>query len=455
MRFVDFLIIGAGPTGLGASNRLQELGIHNFLILESNSYVGGLSASFKDGAGFTWDAGGHILFSKYPYFNKLMDSLMGEELLEHKRRALIRVAGDWVDYPLQDNIAQLSDDLAQECLQGIIRARSDNRIAHNFKEWVQKTFGDGISRIFMNPYNRKVWAFPLHLMDYRWIKDRVSIPDLEQLKQQTRSGSKPNGWGPNNSFSYPRYGGIGEIFSRLSRRFGGRLLRNHQVTKVDTLQRVATTLNGRQFTYGKLLNTSPLNKFVKDVVKPIQPGILNAAKLLKHNSVAIVGIGLDMIINKKTSWMYFPESNCPFYRVTHLHNYSPHITPDSRRYSAFMAEVSYSGQNPIDYNRLEESAVKGLIDAGLFPKEKERDITSRWRMSSEYGYPIPCLDRDRILTMIQPYLEARNVYSRGRFGGWKYEVGNMDHSLMQGVEWAERMVLGKKECTYAGSKTVN
>ena len=76
-------------------------------------------------------------------------------------------------------------------------------------------------------------------------------------------------------------------------------------------------------------------------------------------------------------------------------------------------------------------------------------------MSSEYGYPIPCLDRDRILTMIQPYLEERNIYSRGRFGGWKYEVGNMDHSLMQGVEWVERMVLGKEECTYTGSRTVN
>ena len=455
MIFVDYLIIGAGPTGLGASNRLQELGIHNFLILESNSHVGGLSASLKDNAGFTWDMGGHILFSKYPYFNQLMGALMGKDLLDHKRRALIRMAGDWVDYPLQDNIAQLSADLSQECLQGIIRARSDNRIAHNFKEWVQKTFGEGISRIFMAPYNRKVWAFPLHLMDYRWVKDRVSIPDLEHLKQKTNPGTKPNGWGPNNSFSYPRNGGIGEIFSRLSRRFSGRLLRNHQVTKVDTLQRVATTLNGRQFTYGKLLNTSPLDKFVKDVVKPVQPLIVDAAKLLKHNSVAIVGIGLDMIINKKTSWMYFPESRCPFYRVTHLHNYSPHITPNSRRYSAFMAEISYSGQNSIDSNRLEERTVKGLIDAGLFPKEKERNIISRWRMSSEYGYPIPCLDRDRILAMIQPYLEDRNVYSRGRFGGWKYEVGNMDHSLMQGVEWVERMVLGKKECTYTGSKTVN
>jgi UDP-galactopyranose mutase len=52
--------------------------------------------------------------------------------------------------------------------------------------------------------------------------------------------------------------------------------------------------------------------------------------------------------------------------------------------------------------------------------------------------------------VLQPWLEARDVYSRGRFGGWKYEVANMDHSVMQGVEWAERMVLGREERTYGG-----
>jgi UDP-galactopyranose mutase len=33
------------------------------------------------------------------------------------------------------------------------------------------------------------------------------------------------------------------------------------------------------------------------------------------------------------------------------------------------------------------------------------------------------------------------VCSRGRFGAWRYEVGNMDHSVAQGVEWANRIAL--------------
>ena len=41
-----------------------------------------------------------------------------------------------------------------------------------------------------------------------------------------------------------------------------------------------------------------------------------------------------------------------------------------------------------------------------------------------------------------------SVYSRGRFGGWKYEVSNQDHSFMQGVEVVNQILLGKPEQTF-------
>ena len=62
--------------------------------------------------------------------------------------------------------------------------------------------------------------------------------------------------------------------------------------------------------------------------------------------------------------------------------------------------------------------------------------------------PADLTERDAALQVLQPALEALGVFSRGRFGGWKYEVGNMDHSFMQGVEWAERMVTGRPETVY-------
>ena len=67
-----------------------------------------------------------------------------------------------------------------------------------------------------------------------------------------------------------------------------------------------------------------------------------------------------------------------------------------------------------------------------------------YRKDVEYAYPIPTLGRDKALSVIHPYLEERGIYSRGRFGAWRYEVGNMDHSVMQGIEAVDRILLRKR-----------
>jgi len=54
-----------------------------------------------------------------------------------------------------------------------------------------------------------------------------------------------------------------------------------------------------------------------------------------------------------------------------------------------------------------------------------------------------------------PALEAYDVWSRGRFGAWKYEVSNQDHSFAQGVEAVEHWLLGAREMTLHEPETVN
>jgi hypothetical protein len=62
------------------------------------------------------------------------------------------------------------------------------------------------------------------------------------------------------------------------------------------------------------------------------------------------------------------------------------------------------------------------------------------------------VERDAALGRLMPALEARDIYSRGRLGAWKYEIGNQDHSFMQGVEVVDRLLLGQSEPTLEGTR---
>src|SRR5882762_5355427 len=73
------VIIGAGPTGLGAGYRLKEQGYKNFQMYDRLPHIGGLASSFTDSAGFTWDIGGHVMFSHYKYYDQCFEKLMGDE----------------------------------------------------------------------------------------------------------------------------------------------------------------------------------------------------------------------------------------------------------------------------------------------------------------------------------------------------------------------------------------
>ena len=93
----SIVILGAGPCGLGAAWRLQELGVDSYEIFEKNSYAGGLSASFQDGYGFTWDIGGHVHFSHYDYFDRLMQTLIPRDgWLPHERESWIWMMGRFI-----------------------------------------------------------------------------------------------------------------------------------------------------------------------------------------------------------------------------------------------------------------------------------------------------------------------------------------------------------------------
>ncbi|MBT1071750.1 protoporphyrinogen/coproporphyrinogen oxidase [Pelotalea chapellei] len=446
------LILGAGPTGLGAACHLHKLGHSDWLLFECNSHVGGLSASFLDERGFTWDVGGHVLFSHYDYFDKAMAEALGDAWYEHQRESWVRILQRWVPYPFQNNVRHLPDEALRECVEGLRSLSGTPGDSANFRDWMHAVFGSGIVKHFMEPYNSKVWGVPLEIMSKEWIAERVSVVDLARIERNIAEQRDDLSWGPNNTFKFPSCGGTGAIYEAIADRFRDRIHLNHEMTSIDLDARQVRFANGRVESYDVLISTVPLDLLVR-ACTGVPDQVRGAAAGLVHNSGLIVGLGLEQRRDDSKCWMYFPEDSSPFYRVTNFHNYSPFNVPDGAvdRYSSLMCETTYSPHKPVSREDIVEETVQGLINTGLLFEGQRTSIASRYLIDIPYSYPVPTLGRDQVLATVQPFLESCNVYSRGRFGAWKYEVGNMDHSFMQGVEAVDRILAGKPERTVNGS----
>ena len=148
------LILGAGLAGLSAAWHLQRLGI-DCRIFEKEAEIGGLCHSKKIN-GFTFDCDGHLLHFKHNYTLQLIKKLLGRNLIRHKRRASIYSYGRFTRYPFQANLYGLPKSIVKDCLLEFIKIHrngSKTRRNTSFRHWIDKTFGKGIARHFMIPYN--------------------------------------------------------------------------------------------------------------------------------------------------------------------------------------------------------------------------------------------------------------------------------------------------------------
>jgi protoporphyrinogen oxidase len=437
------LVLGAGPTGLGAAHRLDALGFADFDVLEGRDGPGGLAASYVDDQGFTWDIGGHVQFSHYSYYDDVLDRAVSSGWLEHERESWIWIKGCWVPYPFQHNLHRLPQEDRDRALRELENVRRKPRPAEpgDFRQWIEQTFGKGIAEMFLFPYNQKVWGYPLETMGVDWVGQRVAVPDLERIRRSIRENRDDVSWGPNDRFRFPLRGGTGAIWKHVADQLPrSKLHFGSWVESVDLSARRVRLRGGRELAYDHLISTMPLDRLCS-ISTDVDGPTANAAAKLLHSSVHILGVGLRgdrPVALRRKCWMYFPEPHSPYYRVTVFSNYSPNNVPEGEDFWSLMAEVCESPHKHVDTGTLERWTIQALRRDRLIGDSSE--VVSFWHHREEHGYPTPFLRRDEVLGTVLPWLEERGVFSRGRFGAWKYEVSNQDHSFMQGVELVNRLL---------------
>ncbi|MBF0241422.1 MAG: FAD-dependent oxidoreductase [Desulfamplus sp.] len=464
---MNIIIIGAGPCGLGAAWRLNELGEDaNWSLYEKSSHTGGLSASFKDSEDFWWDIGGHVLFSHYPYFDSVMDKVMDRdrEWLFHDRSAWVWMENRFIPYPIQNNIHRLPKEVFNECLHGLLDSQLTNLNSqpnlNHFGDWIDAGFGRGIAKHFLRPYNYKVWAYPVEELSHNWVGERVAKVDIKRIIDNHIFDRDDIGWGPNSRFRFPKFRGTGAIWENVAAKLPkDKIHLNMELKKVDVNDKIVEFKDGSKKCYDLLISTIPLTELTKK--STLEEKITNIERFttstgLKYSSTHVIGLGLkgsppEHLIDK--CWIYFPENDNPFYRVTVFSNYSPNNVPDTKISWSLMCEVSESPMKPVNNKRIIEDVIEGAINTRLI-KDKSQ-VHHNWYKRVEKGYPTPSKDRNQLLFPILRHLKDYKILSRGRFGGWRYEVGNMDHSFMQGVEAANQAIYQGEELTLWYPDVVN
>merc|ERR1712137_130666 len=481
---VDVLVIGAGPTGLGAAKRLKQIGGPSWLIVDSNETPGGLASTDITPEGFLYDVGGHVIFSHYKYFDDCIDEALpnDDDWFTHERVSYVRCKRQWVPYPFQNNLSILDKDDQAKCVDGLIDAALEARVANtkpkDFDEWIMRQMGVGIADLFMRPYNFKVWAVPTTKMQCQWLGERVAAPNVKGVINNIIHNKTAGNWGPNATFRFPARDGTGGIWKAVAKtlpesktKYGD----HAKVNKVDADGHKVHLNDGTVVNYKKLVNTMAVDALVEAMG---DKELIDLSKGLFYSSTHVIGVGLrgerpERIGDK--CWLYFPEDDCPFYRATIFSNYSPYnqpqkdvklatqqladgskpssTEPKEGPYWSIMLEVSESSMKPVDEKNMLKDCIQGLINTEMIKSDDE--IVSTYHRRFDHGYPTPSLEREGVLTKLLPALQQKDILSRGRFGSWRYEVGNQDHSFMLGVEAVDHVVNGAVELTLNHPDFVN
>jgi len=419
-------ILGAGLAGLSAAHNLK--GDH--IILERDVRVGGLCKSVNID-GYVFDYAPHILFTRDDDIRTLFEELLEGNLLRHNREAFIYLQGVFARYPFEVNLHNLPEDVIKECIDGVVNREAVE--AKNFEEWIYSTFGDGIAKHYMIPYNRKIWKYDLSKMNTDWISGRVPSPSVDEMKEGA-TGTLKRDFGPNAEFMYPERGGIGALANQLSK--GLNISTGSDVVEIrpsGTEVKVRYEREGevRETSAGKVLSSIPLPDLVEMLHDPPEE-VVEAAGALVYNSLVCVNIGISTpgIIDKH--WLYFPEDDLIFNRISFPMNFSEHTTPGDA--SSLLVEVTHR-ESSVDLDSIRDRVLDDLIKTGIL--EEEDEIVVCDTSAFKYAYVIYDLDHAKNVGIIHDYLESVNVVPIGRFGEWEYF--NMDKALLSGRNAASRI----------------
>jgi protoporphyrinogen oxidase len=434
------VIVGAGLTGLSAAYHLEKKGFFDYKLFEKDSTTGGLCRSVNQD-GFIFDYTGHLLHISDAYLQSLVSNVVGMENFHSIiRRSFIYSHDVYTHYPFQINLFGLPTEIIAECIEGFVLKKKAKKI-DSFYDWALSNFGAGIARHFFFPFQKKIFSYNLKKVTASWTGRFVPSTSLsEMIHGALKDPSLDQKVGYNAHFYYPKQGGIYFWVDKIAQNLKNPIFTHYEVEKIDLKNKVVSFTNGEHEPFDVLISTMPLDHCLEKLQEKSTTDFAQQRFNLICNSVTNFNLGFSRPDVSDKHWIYFPESDFPFYRVGFPHNFAQGAVPEGC--SSLYGEFSYINKTKT-FNR--ERLKKSLAATKKLFKIENKDIVTEKIIQISHAYVIYDFWREKHLTKLLKRLQEHDLHSIGRYGAWKYS--SMQEAVLDGKKIAEELTVmpAKKE----------
>jgi protoporphyrinogen oxidase len=436
---VSVIVLGAGITGLTLGLRLARAG-RPVLVLEKEPEVGGLCRTFRYGS-FAFDIGPHRLFSSDPEISDFFLSVLNDAYIAVPRVSRVRMNGVTLDWPISFRSAtRMPARQLLGCLKDVLALRKNrDKNVQSLEDFILARYGRTIYEAFWEGYTEKFLGIPCRDVDSSWgslsvgrsVVDNKTQPVglLSLLGQCAISPSK------HLQFLYPRDGmdTYPRLCADMIQALGGEIAVDQHVREIrtDGSRIQSITVNDKVYDVDEIFWTGPLTELSELMGEP--------GPKLSYLSTVLYNIEVEGELEGEWQWIYFPDRNCIFSRVSRPCKFQPDLVPPGM--TGLCVEVTGPPDSPLlaQPENLKQRVINDLVDSGLVSsKSVIRDCHIE---RIDHTYPVYrrgfLEERDLSIARLRRY---ENLHLVGRQSCFVHN--NIDEAVRQAIDEADLLLGG-------------
>jgi protoporphyrinogen oxidase len=359
------------------------------------------------------------------------------EMSTHNRLSKILIGQNLVKYPLENNLYQLNSIDRDKCLIEFQENPYLDMKPANMQQFFLSYFGEGITDLYLYPYNKKIWKLDPTFLDLQMV-ERIPRPPSEDVIEGAQ-GNPREGYTHQAIFTYPKKGGFQSLiysYMDLLSKKNTEIELGFEITRIEKTSHkwLIQSRDKRTKYVDRLVSTIPLPNLGRLTNAPEE--VLASSSKALYNSIHIVMLRYNKDVLEDQFGLYVPDPNVIFHRISRLNFLGDGYGGTSGELN-LMVEITFrpgSYISKLSDNDLVQRCVFdlekiGIIESKFFKKSKIRTFSHSY-VIYDLGH------RERTDSLID-YYNSLGIICHGRFG--KFEYQNSDAVVADSMELARQL----------------